>query len=237
MGGLVAAVSCYSYHYNPCHPNPCPPQARCRKTGNGFDDYKCLCPPGKKYDPLTFECAGPCSSHPCGSAECVGHGSSYKCKCPSGKYFDKQHQYCKGPCDDFPCGWVKCKPTGPTSHKCVCPIGKKFDITHQNCKPIPKPKRHNFRGSKVLNGRRKEKQRLRRLMGEIAPNGVWKKCYTASENGYRAAAFHKKCDNKGPTVSIFLVGNKIFEAPLLGIHNMLCILTAVLAHHSEVTIC
>ena len=40
--------------------------------------------------------------------------------------------------------------------------------------------------------------------------GKWRLLFRASRDGFEAAAFHSKCDNKGPTVTIVKSGNNIF---------------------------
>ena len=38
----------------------------------------------------------------------------------------------------------------------------------------------------------------------------WKRCYSASVNGWASSTFHIRCDYKGPTVTIIRVGKYIF---------------------------
>ena len=40
--------------------------------------------------------------------------------------------------------------------------------------------------------------------------GKWRLLFRASRDGFAVAAFHSKCDNKGPTVTIVKSGNNIF---------------------------
>ena len=40
--------------------------------------------------------------------------------------------------------------------------------------------------------------------------GKWRLLYRASRDGFAAAVFHSKCDDKGPTVTIVKSGNNIF---------------------------
>ena len=40
--------------------------------------------------------------------------------------------------------------------------------------------------------------------------GKWRLLYRASRDGFAAAVFHSKCDNKGPTVTFVKSGNNIF---------------------------
>ena len=40
--------------------------------------------------------------------------------------------------------------------------------------------------------------------------GKWRLLFRASRDGFAAAVFHSKCDNKGPTVTIVKSGNNIF---------------------------
>ena len=39
---------------------------------------------------------------------------------------------------------------------------------------------------------------------------IWRLLFRASRDGFAVAAFHSKCDNKGPTVTIVKSGNNIF---------------------------
>ena len=41
-------------------------------------------------------------------------------------------------------------------------------------------------------------------------DGKWKLLFRASQDGFKAQAFHGRCDNKGPTVTIVKSGNNIF---------------------------
>ena len=41
-------------------------------------------------------------------------------------------------------------------------------------------------------------------------DGKWKLLFRASQDGFTAQAFHGRCDNKGPTVTIVKSGNNIF---------------------------
>ena len=41
-------------------------------------------------------------------------------------------------------------------------------------------------------------------------DGKWKLLFKASQDGFTAQAFHGRCDNKGPTVTIVKSGNNIF---------------------------
>ena len=41
-------------------------------------------------------------------------------------------------------------------------------------------------------------------------DGKWKLLFRASQDGFTAQAFHGRCDNKGPTVTIIKSGNNIF---------------------------
>ena len=43
-----------------------------------------------------------------------------------------------------------------------------------------------------------------------AHSGEWRLLYRASRDGFRAATFHARCDDKGPTVTIVKSGNNIF---------------------------
>ena len=41
-------------------------------------------------------------------------------------------------------------------------------------------------------------------------DGKWRLLFRASQDGFAAATFHSRCDNKGPTVNIVKSGNNIF---------------------------
>ena len=40
--------------------------------------------------------------------------------------------------------------------------------------------------------------------------GEWRLLFRASRDGFAASAFHSKCDNKGPTVTVVKSGANIF---------------------------
>ena len=49
------------------------------------------------------------------------------------------------------------------------------------------------------------------LKGWLTPmDGNWRLLFRASRDGFAAADFHSRCDNKGPTVTIVKSGNNIF---------------------------
>ena len=63
-----------------------------------------------------------------------------------------------------------------------------------------------FEDSEILTN---EHRRI--LIGWLtAHRGEWRLLYRASRDGFRAATFHARCDNKGPTVTIVKSGNNIF---------------------------
>lgn len=41
-------------------------------------------------------------------------------------------------------------------------------------------------------------------------NGKWTRCYHARSDGFTAHAFHSRCDNKGPTITLVQVREFIF---------------------------
>ena len=49
-----------------------------------------------------------------------------------------------------------------------------------------------------------------KLNGWLPPYDKWHLLFRASRDGFTAQAFHAKCDNKGPTVTIVKSGNNIF---------------------------
>ena len=44
--------------------------------------------------------------------------------------------------------------------------------------------------------------------------GEWRLMFRASRDGFAASAFHSKCDNKGPTVTVVKSGANILEVSL-----------------------
>ena len=48
------------------------------------------------------------------------------------------------------------------------------------------------------------------LKGCPSQEGKWRLLFRASRDGFAAAAFHSRCDNKGPTVTIVKSGNNTF---------------------------
>ena len=51
---------------------------------------------------------------------------------------------------------------------------------------------------------------MKHLLKPVTGKGLWAICYRGSENGYSSQAFHKACDNKGPTVTLVRAGNNVF---------------------------
>ncbi len=60
-------------------------------------------------------------------------------------------------------------------------------------------------GSEILNQQQKYIGQLEKWLGGTKS---WKLCYRASDHGWAASAFHSRCDNKRPTVTIIRVGVK-----------------------------
>ena len=55
------------------------------------------------------------------------------------------------------------------------------------------------------------KQKLAEYLKPVRVVGKqWQLCFRASEHQYSARAFHEKCDNKGPTVTLVRVGHNVF---------------------------
>ena len=50
----------------------------------------------------------------------------------------------------------------------------------------------------------------RSVLKSWLPRGKWRVLFRASRDGFAAATFHSKCDNKGATVTIVKSGNNIF---------------------------
>ena len=44
----------------------------------------------------------------------------------------------------------------------------------------------------------------------IDPDLRWKNCYRATQHGWNASEFHKRCDKKGPTLTLVQVGKSVF---------------------------
>ena len=74
--------------------------------------------------------------------------------------------------------------------------------TVQACKPV-----QAFEESVILTN---ENHRSVLKGWLLSQGGKWRLLFRASRDGFAAAAFHSKCDNKGPTVTIVKSGNNIF---------------------------
>jgi len=123
--------------------------------------------------------------------------------------YNYHYQY--DPCHPDPCGdpAARCVKTGNSmyAYKCVCPEGKKYNHFSYYCVPIPT--NGNMADSGILKKPADRKKFLKLLHG-IADKGHWVKCVTGSKNGFSAATFHKRCDNKGPTITLVKSGKYIF---------------------------
>ena len=52
---------------------------------------------------------------------------------------------------------------------------------------------------------------LESIMSAVTPsNSKWTRCYHAKSDGFTAHAFHSRCDNKGPTVTLVQVRESVF---------------------------
>ena len=71
----------------------------------------------------------------------------------------------------------------------------------------PKPPKY-FEESEILTN--EEHRSLLNSWLHPAQQGKWRLLFRASRDGFAAATFHSKCDNKGPTVTIVKSGNNIF---------------------------
>ena len=70
-----------------------------------------------------------------------------------------------------------------------------------------KPKApNNFEESGILTN----EEHRSKLNGWLPPYDKWHLLFRGSRDGFTAQAFHAKCDDKGPTVTIVKSGNNIF---------------------------
>ncbi|XP_028410636.1 uncharacterized protein LOC114533326 [Dendronephthya gigantea] len=111
-----------------------------------------------------------------------------------------------------PCNKIKnCKNGGKTvihlndgpgsdPYKCKCP--KQYE--GEFCEKLPNP----FSKSKILSGEVYEHQQL--LQTWIVGSDSAELCWRASRDGWDAATFHTRCDNKKPTVTFIKVGQYVF---------------------------
>ena len=51
---------------------------------------------------------------------------------------------------------------------------------------------------------------LKSWLPDWAMKGEWRLLFRASRDGFAASAFHSKCDNKGPTITVVKSGGNIF---------------------------
>ena len=64
----------------------------------------------------------------------------------------------------------------------------------------------NFEESVILTN----EEHRSKLNGWLPQHDKWHLLFRASRDGFTTQAFHAKCDNKGPTVTIVKSGNNIF---------------------------
>ena len=79
----------------------------------------------------------------------------------------------------------------------------KLTVTNKACTP-----EEPFRESTILTN--VEHQKILKGWLPQAVAGEWRLLFRASRDGFAASAFHSKCDNKGPTVTIVKSGRNIF---------------------------
>ena len=65
--------------------------------------------------------------------------------------------------------------------------------------------------SYILGQNEKYHEALESMVYAVTPtNGKWTRCYNARSDGFTAHAFHSRCDNKGPTITLVKVREFIF---------------------------
>jgi len=94
-------------------------------------------------------------------------------------------------------------PEGATCHKELEAEAKFYQI--QGILDELKPK--NFEDSVILTN---EEHRRVLKVWLSSQEGKWHLLFRASRDGFAAATFHSKCDNRGPTVTVVNSGNYIF---------------------------
>lgn len=65
--------------------------------------------------------------------------------------------------------------------------------------------------SYILGQNEKYHEALESMVSAVTPtNSKWTRCYHARSDGFTAGAFHSRCDNKGPTITLVQVREFIF---------------------------
>ncbi|CAH3192117.1 unnamed protein product, partial [Porites evermanni] len=213
----VSCGTCYNYtcsedldecggNNNHCHKN-----AVCTNT---LGSYKCQCGTGYTGDGFSCTDIDECSSgHQCdSSATCHNTDGSYTCTCNSG--YSGNGRTCRGTnvdecflnahdCDSH----AICTNTGG-SFTCKCDGNANYYGDGKTCSP------HRGLDNSVIlaNDASKLSQLNRWLRPHLrsSDRSYWKLCYRANSHGWGSETFHRKCDNKGPTVTIVEVGSYIF---------------------------
>ena len=65
--------------------------------------------------------------------------------------------------------------------------------------------------SYILGQNEKYHEALEHMLSAVtSTNGKWTRCYHARSDGFTAHAFHSRCDNKGPTITLVQAREFIF---------------------------
>lgn len=72
--------------------------------------------------------------------------------------------------------------------------------------------RRTLANSSIMKGKSQQmKTRLYDyIRGLSGPHKEWTRCFTASKHYYKSPEFHKRCDNKGPTIVLVQAGSHVF---------------------------
>jgi len=130
--------------WKPCDEDPCSPTAKCINTGNGYNDYKCICKLGYKMNPFTQRCVPSTCEKGCPrnyAPVCGTNGKRYGNQCALNNAKCKNKNLQSKPCKKVK---PKKKPQ-PKPQPKVLPKPKP--------KPKPQPKEHKAKYLGCFNNR------------------------------------------------------------------------------------
>ncbi|XP_015767022.1 PREDICTED: uncharacterized protein LOC107345789 isoform X1 [Acropora digitifera] len=189
---------------NNCHAN-----AVCTNT---FGSYECVCSAGYTGDGRTCTDIDECSlSHQCDSnATCHNSYGSYICTCDSGYTGDgrtcKDLDECTFNMHGCSANRICINTVG--SFSCQCNTSAHYYGNGQTCYP-----HRGLDDSRILSG---DTSKISQLNNWLLPHlrnalkSYWELCWRASIHGWSAQTFHRRCDGRGPTVTIIKVGSYVF---------------------------
>ncbi|KAL9962272.1 hypothetical protein ACROYT_G031358 [Oculina patagonica] len=93
-------------------------------------------------------------------------------------------------------------------------INEKLDDVQEEIDALKETKPGAFGGESTILGNldKKYTDQLMTFLEPVLqkPSSTWMRCWHAITDGWNAATFHEKCDEKGPTITIIKAGDYIF---------------------------